>query len=307
MSEAKGVKVLKFGGTSVGSGEALRRVADIVRSTVQTHRVVLVISAASGVTDLLEAHLQGSYSGKQLVEHLWVRQHVLASGVLPSPALLLYEETLRARLAEVAKQIYGSEHESSAKDDWLRALGERLHAPLVTLMLREAGLNTLMQDAAVLIRTDDTFSNALVDIDVTTQQVRDWHARLPATTVPVVTGFIGGTADGVTTTLGRGGSDYAAALLAASLQATVLERWTDVDGLYTHDPRTNEQAEHLPCIRLEEAWQWNRAGRLGMHRKMLDPLVRAAVPVHIRCTTQPDEQGTWLLPSCLDENVAVAS
>ena len=307
MNEAKGLKVLKFGGTSVGSGAALQQVIEIVRSTAQTHRVVLVVSAASGVTDLLEAYLKGMYSGKQLIERLWVRQHVLASGMLQPSALLLYEGTLRAYLAEVARQTYNSEHDGLAKDDWIRAVGERLHAPLITLLLQEAGLSALMQDAASLIRTDNTFGTALVDIDVTTQQVRDWHARLPATTIPVVTGFIGGTAAGVTTTLGRGGSDYAAALVAASLRATVLERWTDIDGLYTHDPRTSDEAKHLPCIRLEEAWQWNRAGRLGMHKKMLDPLVRAAVPVHIRCTTQPKARGTWLLPACLDENVAVAS
>lgn len=307
MNNEHGLKVLKFGGTSVGSGAALQRIVDIVRSTAQRHRVVLVVSAASGVTDLLEAHLQGSYSGKQLVERLWIRQHVLATGVLQPSDLRFYEATLRAQLAKVARQAYSLEHDEPAREDWVRAVGERIHAPLVTLLLQAAGLDALMQDAASLIRTNDTFGNALVDVDVTRQQVRDWHARLPATTIPVVTGFIGGTANGVTTTLGRGGSDYAAALLAASLRATVLERWTDVDGLYTRDPRMSDEAEHLPCVKLEEAWQWNRAGRLGMHRKMLDPLVHAAVPVHIRCTAMPEAQGTWLLPSCLDENVAVAS
>jgi aspartate kinase len=308
IEESRGLKVLKFGGTSVGSSGALRRVVEIVRSTVPTHRVVLVVSAASGVTDLLEAYLRGVYSGKQLIERLWVRQHILATGVLRASGVALYERTLRDQLANLARHIYSSEHTSfGAGDDEIRAVGERLQAPLVALLLQEAGLCAVSQDAASLIRTDDTFGAALVDVEGTMHQVRDWRSWLPTATIPVVTGFIGATADGVTTTIGRGGSDYTAALLAAALQATVLERWTDVNGLYTHDPKTSEEAIRLPCIALEEAWQWNRAGRLGMHKKMLDPLVRAGVPVHIRYTAEPAAQGTWLLPACLEDVVAVAS
>jgi aspartate kinase len=116
----------------------------------------------------------------------------------------------------------------------------------------------------------------------------------------VVTGFIGSTADGRTTTLGRGGSDYSAALLAHSLAAEVMERWTDVDGIYTADPRADRSAQRLACIVLEEARAWNQAGRLGMHRKALDPLVTAGIPVRVRSTAAPEKSGTWIVPSSED-------
>lgn len=306
----RALKVLKFGGTSVGSSERLRGVVEIVRCAAQTHRVVVVTSAASGVTNTLVAALEamdrGAFSKDALAEGLWARHHVLASGLLRPATLRVYARTLRDLLLASTERMANTPPTPAMADDVL-ALGERLAAPLLALALREAGLSAMPQDAAALIRTDDTFGGALVHVAETYRQAQAWHAGLPVSTIPVVTGFIGATASAQTTTLGRSGSDYSAALLAAALRASVLERWTDVDGLYTDDPSTNHQARRLTRIRLEEAWAWNQAGRLGMHRKALDPLVKAEIPVHVRSTAAPERPGTWILPAGYEPIAAVAS
>lgn len=297
-----GLKVLKFGGTSVGAGDRLRRMAEIVAASAAEHAVVVVASAASGVTDRLvaawEAAGTGALEPDAVIAALADRYRDLAADVLSPDARSAYDaalvpglDTLRATLAAIA-----DEGRKPAHRDALLAAGERLSVPLVATILCEAGLASAPHDAAPLIRTDDTHGDAVVDLKTTFRLVRQWHAALPPKTIPVVTGFIGATAAGATTTLGRGGSDYSAALLASALRAAVLERWTDVDGVYTDDPRKNKNARRLASIVLEEAWAWNQAGKLGMHRKALDPLVASGIPVHVRSTETPDQPGTLILP-----------
>jgi aspartate kinase len=297
----RALKVLKFGGTSVGSSERLRGVVEIVRGAAQTHRVVVVTLVAA-----LDAMHRGTFSKDALAEGLWARYHVLASGLLRPATLRVYERTLRDLLRASAGRMANTPPTPAMADEVL-ALGERLAAPLLALALRDASLSAMPQDAAALICTDDTFGEALVHVAETYRRARAWHAGLPDATIPVVTGFIGATASAQTTTLGRGGSDYSAALLAAALRASVLERWTDVDGLYTDDPSKNRQARRLRRICLEDAWAWNHAGRLGMHRKALDPLVKAEIPVHVRSTAAPEGPGTWILPAGYEPITAVAS
>ncbi|MEX1055808.1 MAG: aspartate kinase, partial [Rhodothermales bacterium] len=180
--------------------------------------------------------------------------------------------------------------------DAILAAGERMSVPLLSLALCEAGLRAEPFDATQLVRTDDSFGQAQVDVQETYRLVRTWHGGLDPELIAVVTGFIGSTEDGRVTTLGRGGSDYSAALLACALEAEALERWTDVDGLYTWDPRKRCGARQLATIVLSEAVAWNRAGRLGMHRKALDPIVAASIPVYVRSTFLPEHPGTVILP-----------
>nr|WP_304189467.1 aspartate kinase [Rhodothermus marinus] len=304
------LKVLKFGGTSVGSAELVARVADLIVEATTTHRVVVVVSAAAGVTNELvaawDALQQGTLDMPALLARLRQRHRALAQ-VLSGHAALRrsYLATLEETLVRLARLLEVARHDrDSAWRDEVLAVGERLMAPLLAAVLRARGVAAFAQDAIALICTDAQYGEANVDLEATRERVQRWFARVGRHTVPVVTGFIGATPEGRTTTLGRGGSDYSAALLAALLGAEVLERWTDVDGLYTEDPRKSPDARRYQTLVLEEAWAWNHAGKLGMHRKALDPLVAAGIPVHIRSTLAPERPGTWLLPADAPQSLA---
>lgn len=303
MRRVRPLKVLKFGGTSVGAPERLRRVVEIVTRAAVDHRVVVIASAASGVTDRLILALErlpgDAGEVDVLIRELTARHVDLAAGVLAPATRAAYEArldnlliALRARLEQARD--HGL---TPALRDDVVAAGERLSVPLVAAAVRDAGPISFDQDAAPLVHTDATHGEAIVDLGATEQAIQHWWRSVASDTVPVVTGFIGSTPEGATTTLGRGGSDYSAALFAASLRADAFERWTDVDGLYTDDPRRNEQAQRLAFVILEEAVHWNHAGRLGMHRKALDPLVAAGIPAYVRSTALPDEPGTVILPA----------
>ncbi|SHK96652.1 aspartate kinase [Rhodothermus profundi] len=298
------MKVLKFGGTSVGSAALIARVADLITRATATHQIVVVVSAAAGVTNELvnawDALQQGALDVPALLARMRQRHRTLAH-VLGHHAALRrgYLATLEETLSQLARvlRMAQSQNAKPAWRDEVLATGERLMAPLLAATLKARGVAAFAQDATTLICTDARHGEANVNLEATRERVQQWFARLGKQTVPVVTGFIGATPEGQTTTLGRGGSDYSAALLAAMLGAEVLERWTDVDGLYTADPRKNPEARRYQTLVLEEAWAWNHAGKLGMHRKALDPLVAAGIPVHVRSTLAPEQPGTWLLPA----------
>ncbi len=301
ITRSRPVKVMKFGGTSVGSPERVQRLIEIVLEASATHTPVVVVSAASGVTDrLVSAWDDGKAqpgAADALRRKLLDRYLTLAKALITPSALRDYRLSMVRQLSGLERILAGRAREDGACRDELLALGERLSVPLIAAALREAGVQTEPVDAASLICTDATHGDAAVDLARTERQIRRQFRKLDSGVVAVVPGFIGSGPDGRVTTLGRGGSDYSAALLAAALRAEKLERWTDVDGIYTEDPRKNQNAKRLACIVLEEAWSWNQAGRLGMHRKALDPLVVAGIPVHVRSTGEPDHPGTLILPA----------
>lgn len=297
------IRVLKFGGTSVGDADGLHRTTRIVTKATATCRPVLIVSAAAGVTDQLVRAAADMTDDDAAAGPTWTRR--IGQRYLSLAQTALDDETLRTRYAAVlhahlttlhrALQTLNDGSNPSARDEVL-ATGERLMVPLLAALLTQAGCPAHAVDAASLIRTDDAHSEPAVDREVTFRQIRRWDEQRPRDRVPVVTGFIGGTPDGATTTLGRGGSDYSAALVGRALHAERLERWTDVDGLYTRDPCRHAEARRLDRIAFDQALAWTHAGRLGLHPQALDPLVDASIPVHVRCTHRPDAPGTHIVP-----------
>ena len=286
------VKVLKFGGSSLASAGRIASVVEIVRASAKTHGLVVVASAVGRTTDdLVEFLSAGEDDGPSILDRIRSVHLELAGGILSEPSMSLYTGTLEAVLGELLKE------KSHSNLDAVLAAGERMSVPLLALALREAGLDAAPFDATRFIRTDDSVGQAQVDVDETYRLVRSWHRGLDPAIVAVVTGFVGSTEDGRVTTLGRGGSDYSAALIACALGADALERWTDVDGLYTWDPRKRCGARRLATMVLSEAVAWNHAGRLGMHRKALDPIIAASIPVYVRSTFLPEQPGTVILPA----------
>lgn len=298
--------VFKFGGTSVGAVDRFRRVVDIVTQAAESARVLVVNSALAQVTRQLSGALDAfttdpvHQSGvlRDVLEKMRKRHRDQAAQVLTPAAQMQYASIVEKRLArlrEVFDRVRNGGFTPELRDAVL-ATGEQLAVPMVALALEDAGLDAPVGDATKLLRTDDTFGEAAVDRDATATALRDWHGRLSADAVPVIAGFIGGTADGRTTTLGFEGSDYSAALFTALLNADVLIRYTDVDGLYTKDPREHDDAERIDRISMEKAFALTESGRLGMHPKTLRPLVEAGIPLHIRSIVDPEAPGTRIVP-----------
>jgi aspartate kinase len=306
--------VFKFGGTSVGGVDRFRTVIDIIRRTAETGRVLAIVSAQGKTTRRLSAGMETfvtqftdrSVVVDTLIRDLRERHLAQARDVLSDEARSTYTDLIDERLAALRDVFTSVEADgfTPAARDAVLATGEQLSVPMVTLALRDQGLNAPLCDATDLVVTDDTFGEAHVDRDATTERVRRWYDGLAPDAVPVVAGFIGATTEGTTTTLGFEGSDYSAALFAQMLSAECLTRYTDVDGLYTDDPESNQDAERLDEISMEDAFALTESGRLGMHPKTLRPLVEADIPMQVRSIEIPDGQGTRILPGAR-ENVRV--
>lgn len=292
---AGGIKVLKFGGTSLGTVARIRSVASIISDAALDFQPIVIVSALEGMTDRLvriadEAERDQAEAGIQQIldDHLKTAKVLLSKseatvyrGVVDQERIRLWRRIALGRSSEIIR-------------DEILATGERLSAPLVAALLRCEGLDATAWDSSGIIRTDSTFGEAVVDWVTTRESILRWHTSLDS--IAVVTGFIGADGSGRTTTLGRGGSDYSAAIFASALDASVLERWTDVDGIYTSDPAVDRRAKRLSRLKADEACSWNRSGRIGMHRDALDPVSQKGIPVHVRSTFAPDREGTWILP-----------
>lgn len=298
------VKVLKFGGTSVGSAEALGRLVSIVRGEVVTADPMLVVSALSGVTDWLHA-LESETSPKR--RQVWLRKIVrrhqqLSAEILDHDRHSEYLNWLSTCIDDLMAIVRRPVSERRSHAIW--ASGEWMSAPLVALLLEQEGVPSEWVDARKLIRV--VRSGAVipvVDRNRTRSQVEIWmHHRLPGR-VPVITGFLGSDSEGRVVTLGRGGSDYSASLIAEAVGASKFDRWTDVDGLYTADPRKHATAGRFLYLLLEDATTWNEANQLGMHAHAFEPVLQACIPVHVRSTRHPQGDGTLILPARLPHRV----
>lgn len=311
-TDAAGPKVLKFGGTSVGSPAALEQLLTIVAG--ESDPPVVVVSALSGVTNALEGLIDAAFDDPANgVDALRERHLELARAVLPADALREYQQILRIVLGRVELRLaettaLGSAralapHDVASDRDAVLSVGERLSAPLVSLALGTRGVPSTWVDSRRLILTDDSHGAAVVDLVATGIAVRSWYTSLAPGTVPILTGYIGRSITGRTTTLGRGGSDYSAALIAEALSARKLDRWTDVDGIHTANPRLDPSARRFSFLLAEDASTWNAAKALGMHEQAFDPVVRGCIPVHVRSTLHPHGDGTLILPRGLPDRI----
>jgi bifunctional aspartokinase / homoserine dehydrogenase 1 len=306
MTRNRQLRVMKFGGTSVGDASCIRRVAEIVRNAAHDSDLVVVVSAMGGVTNkLIDAATQSEAGDRSSVEAIFTalrnRHDTAVNSLVHAPeqrrAVLrkmqdCYEEGERlCRGTDLRREL-------SLRDrDSISSLGERLSAPLVAASLTECGLRSEAIEATEVIVTDSCHGAADPCMEATRARCRErLRGLLQRGIVPVVTGFIGATPEGVLTTLGRGGSDYSATILAAALDADEVVIWTDVDGLMTSDPRVVEGACTIPEISYREAADLAHFGAKVLHPKTILALKQCGIPLWIRNTFAPQRPGTRITP-----------
>jgi len=296
---------MKFGGTSVGNAEAIEQAVNIVRDEVNAgNRVVVVVSAMSGVTNTLLQSVKYAVEGDKWnylevendlrFKHEEAINELIAPGderenVLKSIDKLLdeYEKLCEAvsTLGEATPRIM----------DAVVSFGERLSSRLVAAVLRHKGIQAKAYDAGQFLITNNDFQDAEPLWDVTEQRIREKLApQIEEGVTPIITGFIGSTPDGVITTLGRGGSDFSAAIFAAYVDSDELTIWTDVDGVMTTDPRIDKRAKVLPYVSYTEVGELAFYGAKVLHPKTVQPIINRAIPMRVRNTFNPSHEGTLI-------------
>ncbi|MBI3522355.1 MAG: aspartate kinase [Chloroflexi bacterium] len=287
--------VLKFGGTSVGSAEAIERVARIVASTAGERLVV--VSATAGTTDALFAAVRSAAAGDLAAARARLDQldalHRAIAGQL-GIAVPTELDGLRAQTLSLLEAVHLLREASPKAIDAIVVYGEHASAPLVSATLRKHGLRSESRSAEQLIVTDDVFGNASPLVSQTRERCAPLRELAAAGAVTVVTGYAGATPDGVTTTLGRGGSDYSAAIFAAAIDATELRIYTDVSGVMSADPRVVKDARTLPVLSYLEATELAYFGAKVLHPRTVLPAIEAGIPVRILNTFAPEEPGTTI-------------
>lgn len=296
--------VVKFGGTSVGDADAICRAADVVASRM--HRApVVVVSAASGTTTELLAIAEQAARGQLIgalrsVEHIRERHIAMCDALLrdvaTGPDTTAEIAAMCDEVASLAEALTTLGHITPRSLDAVASFGEQMSSLLVTEAFRARGIPAQHVDAREIIVTSDHFNEAEPTIDAIVDRARERVAPMVRSgLVPVLGGYIGATATGVTTTLGRGGSDYSASLLGAALGADDIEIWTDVDGMLTADPRVVSDARLIPQIRFDEASELASFGAKVLHPNTIAPAVRRGIPVYIYNTRDPERSGTRIM------------
>ena len=307
--------IVKFGGTSVGDADAISRVAEIVRARLDRQPIV-VVSAMAGATNELLALAEQAARGHLIgavraVENLRER-HLAAAEALLGPGndtdIACELSATFDELASLAEALATLGHLTPRSLDAIGATGEQLSAPLVVAALVQRGLPVDLVDARQVIATDDTFTRAEPIPEAIAERART--VLLPVVRgrrIPVLGGFIGATPQGVTTTLGRGGSDYSASLIGAALRADAIEIWTDVDGMLTADPRVVRDAKLIQRIRFDEASELAAFGAKVLHPNTIAPAVQLGIPVYVYNSRNPDGKGTEITfeaPRCAVRAIA---
>jgi aspartate kinase len=295
------VIVVKFGGTSVGDADAIRRATEVVASRANRSPVV-VVSAVSGTTTELLALAEQAARGQLIgalrsVEHIRERHIEMCESLLRSVATgadtAAEIAAMCDEIASLAEALTTLGHITPRSLDAVASFGEQMSSLLVTEAFRARGIPAQHVDARDVMVTSDHFNQAEPRLDAIAERARGRIASLVQTgVVPVLGGYIGATAGGVTTTLGRGGSDYTASLLGAALGADDIEIWTDVDGMLTADPRVVSDARVIRQIRFDEASELASFGAKVLHPNTIAPAVRRGIPVYIYNTRNPHQSGT---------------
>lgn len=294
------MQVLKFGGTSVANAENINKVVAVVKEAVKKDKTVVVVSALGGVTDiLLGAALlaaDGDEAYKEKLNIIEQRHLEAVKQLIPvasqSQLLSLVKKSCN-EIEDICNGIFLLRELTPRSKDRIGSYGEWLSSQIITARFKAEGMDCTWKDSRELISTNSVFTAAEVDFVTTNKQVADFFAA-SSSSLFILPGFIAADKEGITTTLGRGGSDYTAAILASALKAAVLEIWTDVSGMMTADPRLAANARIIPRISYQEAMELSHFGAKVIYPPTIQPVMGQAIPVWIKNTFAPADEGTLI-------------
>lgn len=293
------MKIIKFGGSSVANPENIKKVFAILQDKLRHHEVAVVFSAFGGVTEslLTIARLarEGDQAYRDLLQtleekHLDIVRQLIA--VQNQSTVMTYVKVRFKELEDLFHGIFLIKENSARTLDYVASFGERLSAFILAEAMAGKGIKTQFVDARDVIRTNDRFGQARVDYEITNSLIREFFAQNEG--VKVITGFIASTAKGETTTLGRSGSDYTAAIFAGALEATDLEIWTDVSGVLTSDPKLVYTAFTIPQLSYNEAMELSHFGAKVIFPATMQPAMKKNIPIYIKNTFEPENPGTLI-------------
>lgn len=293
------MKVLKFGGSSVATPERIENIISIIKPRiVKGEHLILVFSAFGGVTDqLIEMSELASKAKEEYLEvyHQFCQRHLEAAAFLISEKKFpLIKEKLMANhmtLRELLRGIYLVREASRRTMDYVLSFGERNSNYIIAEAFRNHDIDCGYVDARKIIKTNKDFGKAAVQFETTNVNIQEYFSE-SGHSLHAVTGFIATDVGGLTTTLGRGGSDYTAAIIAGALDAEVLEIWTDVDGVLTSDPRKVKKAFSIPQLSYSEAMEMSHFGAKVIYPPTIQPALGAGIPIYIKNTMNPEHPGT---------------
>ena len=295
------MQVLKFGGTSVANAENINKVAAIVKKAASNNKTIVVVSALGGVTDMLlqaaNNAARGNEDYKQTIVEIEKRHFEAVKSLIPvahQSQLLSLVKTSINEIEDICSGIFLLSEITPRTKDRLASYGEWLSSQIIAEKLRFDQVEVQWKDARQLITTNSNYTRAQVNFEVTQANIVDYFNGLQQS-LCIVPGFIASNADGITTTIGRGGSDYTAAIIAAALNAEVLEIWTDVSGMMTADPRLAANAKVIEKISYGEAMELWHLGAKVIYPPTLQPVMTRNIPVWIKNTFAPEDAGTLVL------------
>lgn len=306
--------VMKFGGTSVESAETLNRLAEIVAARRNEPPFVVVSAMAKTTNNLLAVGAAAAAGNREAAQQTAAKVRALhqtegsaAVGPENQVALGRILDLHFAALDAVIERIVDAAELTPWLSDELTSLGERLSSHIVVLVLKHAGLVAHYVDARRVVVTDARYTRATPQLDLSYARIIDSVKALPAGCIPVMGGFIASTVGGMTTTLGRGGSDFSAAIAGAAVGAAEIQIWTDVDGMMTSDPRVVPEAQKIDSLSFDEAAELAYFGAKVLHPATLLPAIEHNIPVVILNSRRPEGTGTRIVPNRVPGAIAVKS
>jgi aspartokinase/homoserine dehydrogenase 1 len=294
------MQVLKFGGTSVANAENINKVVGIVKETVKKDKTVVVVSALGGITDLLlgaaALAAEGNESYKDKLATIEQRHFDAVKLLIPvaqqSQLLSLVKKSCN-EIEDICNGIFLLRELTARSKDRIGSYGEWLSSQIIAAKFNADGIVAAWKDSRELIVTNSDFTAAEVDFSVTDKKVGDFFSA-ETSSLFILPGFIATDKNGITTTLGRGGSDYTAAIIASAVDAKLLEIWTDVSGMMTADPRLTSNARIIPNISYQEAMELSHFGAKVIYPPTIQPVMSKGIPVWIKNTFAPADVGTLI-------------